>query len=352
MDRFSPQRVLVSIPWTDICCDLCHSTEHVAWKEVEDHHLHTVGRHTLLRCKQCGLIWLYSLRREHAREQGKAGSDDLGYGRSDYAPHHPGATLRSPRAFPANLKRAMLARRRGYASQATASLLASSLEWLVAPLVVRRLERIPNCVPGGRLLDIGCGNGRYVAAMAALGWQAVGVEPEVGVSRLARHLSDAGVIVGGHAEDLPFGARAFDVVTLWHVLEHLLSPARALAEVQRVLRPGGVLLLETPNVESSQSRLFGRYWFHLDPPRHRFLLSPATIRAYLSINGFQDIQVKTIPSSVGIVGTLQTMIHLVTQRKGPNLLKSRLLRWPWEPIEQLETLRGRGGCMWASARVP
>jgi SAM-dependent methyltransferase len=82
----------------------------------------------------------------------------------------------------------------------------------------------------------------------------------------------------GSLEGAGFEPAAFDLVTLVHVVEHLPDPRATLEAAVRLLRPGGTLVLVTPNFGSLDSRLHRDDWFPLDPPRHLFLFSPASIR--------------------------------------------------------------------------
>ena len=134
----------------------------------------------------------------------------------------------------------------------------------------------------GRLLDIGAGRGRFVAAARAAGWSACGVEPS------ARGVEAARTVYGVELEraSLSEATGSFDAVTLWHVLEHVDDPGAALAHVSSLLLPGGVLLVGAPNLSSVQARVGGARWFHLDLPRHRTHFTPIGLRLLLERHGF------------------------------------------------------------------
>jgi len=132
--------------------------------------------------------------------------------------------------------------------------------------------------PGARLLDIGAGRGRFVAAARTAGYQASGLEPAPRAEGPA--VARAGV------EDADVPAGSVDAVTAWHVLEHLEDPGAALARVAAWVRPGGVLLVGVPNLDSLQARLGGEYWYHLDVPRHRVHFTPRGLEALLGSHGF------------------------------------------------------------------
>jgi SAM-dependent methyltransferase len=135
----------------------------------------------------------------------------------------------------------------------------------------------------GSLLDYGCGTGHFLAGAKNTGWQVTGLEP----NDLARQ--DAATRVGqpiqepGALATLP--ASSFDVITLWHVLEHVHTLNETLDQLLRVLKPGGKLLVAVPNVESLDAQHYRQDWAAYDVPRHLYHFSPATMRRLLSRHG-------------------------------------------------------------------
>jgi SAM-dependent methyltransferase len=155
-------------------------------------------------------------------------------------------------------------------------------------LVDREIRHLP-ATPGGRLLDVGSGSGAFLAQMAALGWRAEGIDPDPAAVAGAR---EAGLsVTQGTLADLASGERlgAFDAVTLSHVIEHLHDPAGDLRHINRVLRPGGLLWIATPNLEALGLRRFGRDWLGLDPPRHLVLFTRASLERLLRGAGFEPL---------------------------------------------------------------
>jgi SAM-dependent methyltransferase len=146
----------------------------------------------------------------------------------------------------------------------------------------------------GRVLDVGCGAGLFLASMAARGWTTVGVEPNRAYAHALRSEHHLNVISGG-IEALGPRSEPFDAVTMFDVIEHVPDPLDTLAHVRRLVRPGGVLVLTTPNVLSLERRLFGQHWQALQPPDHLTLFSSSGLQAMLRRAGFDRIQVGRSP---------------------------------------------------------
>jgi SAM-dependent methyltransferase len=139
----------------------------------------------------------------------------------------------------------------------------------------------------GRILDIGCGDGGFLERLRQQGWEVFGTEFSESAYGLA---TKRGVkIHRGEVASAGFPDGYFDVVTLWHVLEHLPDPRTDLAEVRRVLRDDGLLVLEVPNIDSPTFRICREHWFPLDIPRHIQHFSPTSIQRLLHRVGFSGI---------------------------------------------------------------
>jgi SAM-dependent methyltransferase len=168
--------------------------------------------------------------------------------------------------------------------------------WLLQRLVAPSLGPgpLPYAQPGGRVLDVGCGNAAWLLQMQALGWQAEGVEVSAQACAAARQ---AGLTVyEGSLADAAFPDAQYDMVRIWHALEHIPEPAGFLHEVARILKPGGQLLIGVPNAGGWLARLWGTYWFDLDAPRHLWHLAAPELRRLAEQAGLRVVAVATQPS--------------------------------------------------------
>ncbi|MFC1705967.1 class I SAM-dependent methyltransferase [Planctomycetota bacterium] len=155
-----------------------------------------------------------------------------------------------------------------------------------------RISRVQEHVQVGRLLDVGCALGGFLSVAREQGFDVVGVEPSEPASR---HVRDKLGIEAVNA-DLPSAGlpdESFDVVTLWDVIEHVADPLATLTEAERVLRPGGALLLSTGNAASLWARATGRYWQLLTPPQHLFFHTPASLRHMLTRSGLRTVEIRS-----------------------------------------------------------
>jgi 2-polyprenyl-3-methyl-5-hydroxy-6-metoxy-1,4-benzoquinol methylase len=127
----------------------------------------------------------------------------------------------------------------------------------------------------GTLLDVGCGNGYFIARMRSFGWTVAGIDPDpTAVSVGAKQGLH---IRTGMVSDLPESDR-YDVITLSHVIEHVSDPVALLRECAKRLQPNGRLIIATPNITSLGHSWFKKFWRGLEVPRHFIVFSSAALR--------------------------------------------------------------------------
>jgi len=142
-----------------------------------------------------------------------------------------------------------------------------------------------------RILDVGCGSAIVLALLKARGFIVEGLDVSFEASEIARRNHGIDVRVGT-LDSEAFDNSKFDMVVLLHTLEHLPNPHRVLGQVRKLLRPAGRLVLQVPNVDSVQSRVFGVRWYGLDVPRHLIDYSRTSLFRLLDANGFEVERVR------------------------------------------------------------
>ncbi|HEX3975932.1 MAG TPA: class I SAM-dependent methyltransferase [Solirubrobacteraceae bacterium] len=227
------------------------------------------------------------------------------------------------------------------------------------------LRRI--AAPPARVLDAGAGQGRFVTAARAAGYDAFGIEPAQRGLERARALGAPIHPVSIEAAEIAAGS--LDAVTLWHVLEHVADPGAALERIARWLRPGGGLLVGVPNVASVQARVGGERWYHLDVPRHRTHFTPPGLTRLLERSGLAPVAVHHLLLEHNPYGMWQSAVNRLTRdpsyvynvlkRNAPTVsrdLAISALALPLAPLaaaaELAAGMAGRGGSVAVLARRP
>lgn len=173
----------------------------------------------------------------------------------------------------------------------------------------------------GRVLDIGCGRGDFLIACRRKGWEVAGVEQETAPIMELRESLGLEVSATSALSSLP--EASFDAVTMWHVFEHMAHPRETLRQAHRLLKPGGLLVIEVPNYGSWQARMAPREWFHLDVPRHLLHFERTTLDTMLKAEGFRPDRWGTFSAEYDAFGMLQTFLNCLCST--PNWLFQLLI---------------------------
>ncbi len=163
----------------------------------------------------------------------------------------------------------------------------------------------------GKILDIGCGDGSFLLAARARGWDVYGTELNLDGLRDPKI-----AVVSTIGDAQQYGP--FDCITLWHSLEHFLDPRQALLDLHPLLSPNGTLLVAVPNAYGSQARLFGTRWLALDVPRHLHHFSTNSLQLLHTQTGFQPARLWHHEAEYDIFGWIQSAINTVQTK--PNVL--------------------------------
>jgi SAM-dependent methyltransferase len=232
-----------------------------------------------------------------------------------------------------------------------------------------RARMVARRVPaGGRVLDIGCGNGGFLQELQRRGYVVEGTE---WVARSAERVpQDPPVLVHvGDLLDLALPPRTYDAITLWHVFEHLRRPADTLLKIKSLLRPGGWLFMAVPNAQGAQARRYGIDWFHHDPPRHLFGFGLGSLTPLLESTGFRIQRTSTFSFEQNPFGEIQSALNargssprdrLYDRLKGVTPLRTGLLDLGWMAAlllpalvrSTIESIRNDGAALTIEAQLP
>jgi SAM-dependent methyltransferase len=276
----------------EIPCPVCSSEERVPLLSGADHIHEAHGEFTLVKCAACGLVYL----------DPRPGPDEMSA--------HYGEDYRAWQSVPA---KGLLARFRAMG-------------------VKRKVDAVASQFPAGRLLDVGCGYGDFLAGARQSGFEACGTELDPGQAERAAQASGAEVRAGD-LETCGFEPESFGVITMWHVLEHLPDPLGALRSARELLKPGGMVVVAVPDAGSWAARLFRGYWAGYDMPRHLTDFSSETLEDVLSRSGFQPV------SRSYFMGTFDNVRisteFLIKGKTRPGTVRSLLLALAGNPLTRL-----------------
>ena len=294
------------LPLEDVACNLCGGRDAVPVARGRDFEYDTSDTEvSAVRCTRCGLVYL--------------------------RPRPAAAAL--PTIYPDDY----------YAYDFEAKL----------PGIVRRVkDRVDAAKVGlyrrlvpraGRLLDVGCGDGRILDMLRRHGrpdWDLWGVE--LGPRAVARARAKGYTVLAGRFEDVALEPEAFDLLVMNQLIEHVDDPRAMLAKARAALRPGGHVVIETPNLDSLDARLFRRrYWGGWHFPRHFTLFTAATLAAAVRAAGLEPVERRPLVCPQFWILSLH---HLALERGWPRRVvdflsfRNPLLLAPFTALEVVHRL--------------
>lgn len=158
-------------------------------------------------------------------------------------------------------------------------------------LVKKRKLIGPSQLPQGgcneerQLLDIGCGTGEFLGICKKSGWSAIGVEPGIAARKYAEEKH--GLFIYPTIDSIEKNSDHFDVITMWHVLEHVPDLNETIILLKQLLKKDGTLLVALPNCDSLDARIYQQYWAAYDVPRHLYHFTPKDVKALFNKHGMQ-----------------------------------------------------------------
>lgn len=318
-------------------CPICHTPDSAAWALGRDR-LFGLARGTfnLFRCTSCACVYLDPLPDESA-----------------LAEYYPAEYWWSEEFVPG-----------GRFSRIFHSLEKVYREFVIADHV-RFLDFCArkNGTGGKSVLDIGCGSGAFLHSAQSRGFIPYGMDMSARAVEIVQRQYGYPVRQGGIGKDVWEGS-LFDFVTMFHVLEHLPDPRLGLKYAGNLLRPGGTLVIQVPNIASIQARVFGNFWYGLDVPRHVINFSPKALGLLLHEMGYEyqfvsRFSLRDNPASIASsVAPWLDPIRRKGRYSGSKPVFNGLLEIAYFgllllalPAAYLESACGLGGTIWAYAQL-
>jgi len=267
--------VTVALPTIDAPCAICGDGGADPVWATEDRAFAVPGHYTVVRCRRCGFLY----QRPRVRDEHLAACYP------DHYPRHQEPSPRMPiKGSPGRQRAARWALAEGLGYEALRDANVSLATKIRGRRLLRRIRwSCPPWTGAGRYLDVGCGSGGALGVARALGWRVAGIEMDDAAAAKARRFTDE--LHVGDVLTAPFAPGRFDVVTAFHVLEHVPDPVAAARRMLDWLAPGGLLIVEVPNAGGLGARLFGGAWAGLELPRHLSHFTPATLEAVIEKAG-------------------------------------------------------------------
>ncbi|MFA4852408.1 MAG: class I SAM-dependent methyltransferase [Bacteroidales bacterium] len=224
-------------------CNICGNAEFSVYIECRDHFL-TQELFTIVRCKKCGFLFVNPL-----PEKDKLHSY---YDSPEYISHSGTSN---------GLINSIYKKARNYTHK-------------------KKFRIISKYAKGKTILDVGCGSGELLKLFKHHNWETLGIEPNSKVREFAKLSYGLKILEEDQIINIP--EKSIDVITLWHVLEHVSDLNERMQELKRILKNDGVLIIAVPNCISYDAIYYGKYWAAYDVPRHLYHFTPNTIKQLLN----------------------------------------------------------------------
>jgi len=229
-------------------CPVCNSTTFSPFLECKDH---TVSRETfqIVKCESCG--FKFTNPRPEPEQLGRY------YKSEEYVSH-------------SNTKKGFI---------------NSTYQSVRKYTLLKKLQLISKYYKTGRILDIGCGTGEFLNTCKSAKWETVGIEPDDDARNMA--IKNYGLDVRGEDDLKNLHDESFQVITMWHVLEHVPNLNERIEELKRLIKPTGIIIIAVPNCNSLDAKIYKENWAAYDVPRHLYHFTPADMETLFRKHGLK-----------------------------------------------------------------
>ena len=166
------------------------------------------------------------------------------------------------------------------------SLFEKMYQFVKSIALKNKLKLINSQSAKGRILDIGAGVGDFLSVCKNDGWQTIGIEPSDKAKNIAKSKGVSFVENLSELED-----HSFDIITMWHVLEHVPNLEEQIAELKRLIKPNGTIIIAVPNFKSFDAKHYGQFWAAFDVPIHLWHFSKTAIQKLFAKEKLELIKV-------------------------------------------------------------
>lgn len=166
------------------------------------------------------------------------------------------------------------------------SLFEKMYQFVKSIALKNKLKLINSQSPKGRILDIGAGVGDFLSVCKNDGWQTIGIEPSDKAKNIAKSKGVSFVENLSELED-----NSFDIITMWHVLEHVPNLEEQITELKRLIKPNGTIIIAVPNFKSFDAKHYGQFWAAFDVPIHLWHFSKTAIQKLFAKEKLELIKV-------------------------------------------------------------
>ena len=233
-------------------CPICNSTQFSPFMVCKDH---TVSRETfhIVQCNSCGFKFT-----NPRPEENKLGDY---YKSEDYVSH-------------SNTKKGFI---------------NSTYQTVRKYTLLKKLQLISTYYKTGNILDIGCGTGEFLNICKSAKWKTIGIEPDSGARKMA--MENHGLDVREESEIKNLESEYFDIISMWHVLEHVPKLNERIEDLKRLIKPNGMIIIAVPNCNSLDANIYKEHWAAYDVPRHLYHFTPQDIEKLFQNSGMKVVRV-------------------------------------------------------------